>query len=200
MARNLLGQVFGSLTVLRRVERNKHGHYRWLCECVCGKFTEVRGDHLQTGNTTSCGCARLKHGHHKGGKKSPTYKTWQAMLDRGTNTNSENYPNWGGRGITVCDRWIKFENFLEDMGERPKGLSIDRIDNNKGYEPGNCKWSTRLEQGQNMRSNRRITYQGQTHCIAEWARVLGIHKKTLYGRLCRNLPLEKVFQQVGRIV
>ena len=171
---NLIGQTFGTLTVMSKARRNKYGHLYWLCECSCGKTTEVIGHTLRSGETKSCGCRQhsLKHGHNKVKKRSRTYSTWLSMLSRCTNPNYAGYKNYGGRGITVHERYLKFENFLKDMGEKPAGLTLDRIDNNKGYEPGNCKWSTHKEQNQNRRNTRNITYNGETHCLSEWARIV----------------------------
>jgi hypothetical protein len=114
------------------------------------------------------------------------------MIQRCTNPNSEKFPSYGGRGITVCDRWLKFENFLADMGEPPPGKQIERIDNSKGYEPGNCKWATRFEQARNKRNNRLVTYQGETFCVAEWAEKKGLKIPTLWTRLFKwNWEIER---------
>ena len=156
---DLKGKRFGRLTILKRVENGKWGHTRWLCECDCGNIIEVVGYYLITGHTQSCGCLRkeivrvrsLKHGHAKPEAHTKTYQAWQNMLNRCNNPKAEGYKNWGGRGITVCERWNKFENFLQDMGEVPEGLTIDRKDNDGNYEPSNCKWATNKEQVRNNR-------------------------------------------------
>ncbi len=154
---NLTGKVFGYLRVICR--RTCGGRrVRWLCVCRCGKLVDVAGDSLHVGDTRSCGCyhrrraseSNITHGHST---RSVMYSTWCNMKTRCTNINSEDYPNYGGRGIMVCDRWSAFENFLEDMGERPPGRSIDRIDNDGNYEPTNCRWATPTQQRHNRRDS-----------------------------------------------
>lgn len=132
---------------------SRHALYR--CKCKCGTVRIMKGI-LLTSGSKSCGCWRreraTKHGHQAKHKKSPTYISWMAMLARCYNVNHENYPSYGGRGVTVCERWRKsFAAFLADMGQRPEGKTLDRIDPNGNYEPGNCKWSTRFEQDNNKR-------------------------------------------------
>jgi hypothetical protein len=125
------------------------------------------------------------HGHASRGKKSPTYFSWASMRRRCTLKSHRQYKDYGGRGITVCARWMVFANFLADMGERPIGKTIDRIDGDKGYEPSNCKWSTRLEQNQKRRGNVYVEYLGKTQTLKQWARELGINYKTLHKRAMR---------------
>lgn len=119
-------------------------------------------------------------------KRSKTYDVWAAMIQRCTNSNNPNYPRYGGRGITVCDRWRTFENFLADMGERPAGLSIEREDNDGHYAPGNCRWATRAEQASNTRRNVKVTLQGQTKTVSEWCRDLGLNVSTVFKRISRS--------------
>lgn len=150
------GMRFNKLTVVRPAGRDKHFNAMYLCKCSCGNETSVRGFILLNGNTKSCGCLRRKHGHTSSfGKRqmSPTYRSWDHMLNRCTNKNSHSFKNYGGRGITVCERWMKFENFLEDMGIRPDGLTLDRTDNELGYFPENCRWATWKVQNNNRRNN-----------------------------------------------
>ena len=124
-----------------------------------------------------------KHGHTTLSWSSPTYKAWDGMLSRCKNKKTRGYENYGGRGISVCDRWLKFENFLEDMGEKPAGLMLDRKDNNGNYEPGNCRWVDRITQNSNMRSNKMVTLSGITLTAAEWGRRLCISSSTIYNRI-----------------
>lgn len=157
---NLTGQKFGRLYAKNKIILPKHVKY--LCECECGNECEVYAFSLKTGRTTSCGCFQveqvgkrsLKHGHSKPKYISRIYKIWQQMKQRCGNPNAYFYHRYGGRGIKVCERWNKFENFLTDMGEPPsKDHSIDRFPNNDGnYEPSNCRWATRLEQASNQSS------------------------------------------------
>lgn len=126
------------------------------------------------------------------GKEIPPHtihgKEWYS---RCTNPNSKEYPNYGGRGITICERWLKFENFLADMGERSENASIDRIDNFQGYYPDNCRWSTRSEQQRNRRNNRLITFNGKTQCLEDWAAEIGIRSDVLIKRLKLGWSIEE---------
>ncbi len=155
-AMNLTDKIFGKLTAIRPIGRNKHRRIIWLCKCECGGECTPEGTSLTSGNTTSCGCnhtGRYIHGyaHH------PMYKQFHAMHQRCENPNNSSYHKYGARGIKVCKRWKEFPNFLSDVGERPEGKSIDRINNNGDYTPKNCKWSTPKEQSRNGRHNHMLT-------------------------------------------
>tara|TARA_R110000822_G_scaffold74909_1_gene179932 strand:+ start:112 stop:618 length:507 start_codon:yes stop_codon:yes gene_type:complete len=160
---DLTGKKFGRLTVISRGE-NQGRSTRWHCRCSCGNKALVRADHLKKGKTKSCGCYSKEavaernkthkhetHGHSSNGKRSGTYHSWQAMKIRTQNPTHAKWKDYGGRGIGMTFRWAKFELFLEDMGKKPAGTSIDRINNNGHYEKSNCKWSTPKEQANNRR-------------------------------------------------
>jgi hypothetical protein len=188
---DLTGQKFGKLIVLKRMDNNKWGNPRWLCLCDCKKETIVNSSDIRDGHTKSCGCLVTKHGQKIGGKTSPIYITWYHMIDRCTNPNHKYYHSYGGRGITVCERWKIFSNFHKDMGEVPKGLQIDRIDNDKGYYKENCRWATPKQNSRNRRSNKMITYNGVTKSLVEWSEDIGISCDTIGCRLKRNWSIAK---------
>lgn len=192
MALDLIGERFGRLVVLKKVGNDKWRHTQWLCQCVCGKEKIILGYDLRSGHTKSCGCLVIKHGHYRNNKRSRIYRSWEGMIGRCTNLNDKDYQSYGGRGITVCGRWRKFVNFLEDMGEpSTQQHSIDRINNDKGYYKENYRWATKKEQQRNTRGNRLITHNNKTQCLIEWAEEFGINYSTLQGRLSRGWLIEK---------
>jgi len=188
---NLEGQEFGCWTVLSEAGR-RHGHVMWLCQCQCGTKRIVEGVSLRKGGTKSCGCmhedlmAHLKGTHRL--SNTSTHEVWKSMRQRCNNKRNKDYKYYGGRGIVCCDRWKRFEKFYADMGEKPEGLTLERIDNNKGYSPSNCKWVNMKEQNRNSRNNRVIKYGGETKCVSEWAEVLKIKVTVLRYRLKKYPP------------
>lgn len=165
---DLVGQKFGRLTVLERAENAKNGAVHWKCHCECGNVVIVRGDSLRLGITRSCGCLKselaIKRNTKHGMSKTPEYDTWSHMLQRCNNPKDANYNNYGFRGITVCDKWKKFDGFFEDMGLKPKGLTIERKNNDLGYCKKNCCWATYTKQ----RRNQRISKRNKTGVNGVW--------------------------------
>ncbi len=164
-----------------------------------GRFSPSKSERVEVGKPGSVlqgeSFNSMKHGHALAGNFSPEYTVWASMKTRCLNPNTLHYKNYGGRGITVCDRWMQFENFLADMGERPRGMTIHRKDNDKGYFLENCVWATAAEQSRATRANRLITARGKTQCVTDWALELGIPKETLYHRLNKGLSGEDVFKE-----
>lgn len=157
----------------------------WKCLCDCGVAMYASGSNLDAGNTQSCGCL-FKETHTTHGKtKSRVYSIWKGMLRRCQRPNAPEYKNYGGRGITVCERWQKFEMFFEDMGDPPDGKWIDRIDNNGNYEPGNCQWRSPQDQLNNRRNNRVLTAFGRTQTLHQWAAEMKMPPTTLSNRILR---------------
>lgn len=201
------GHRYGRLTVVS-CAGSRNGRYNWKCRCDCGEECTASGLCLASGDTKSCGCLNaekriarsLRHGHSRRGDVASGYRTWLGMKQRCCNVRNKSYPHYGGRGIKVCDRWLEsFENFLADMGPRPAGSSLDRIDNSGNYCPENCQWATRIEQGRNKRSNVLITWKGATKTLIEWSEETGIPYITLYTRLHREgWPIERALTKPVR--
>ena len=185
---------YNRLTAIR-FDHKKGNHQYWLFRCDCGNKKVIEVSSVKIGATKSCGCLKKEMLINKntthGMTKTREYVAWYHMKRRCYNKNYKKYKNWGGRGITVCNRWLKFENFYKDMGKRPARTSIDRIDNNGNYEPNNCRWATVKEQNNNRRSNRLLTFNRKTQNITQWTNELGINRSTLYSRLRYGWSVEK---------
>lgn len=178
------GDRFGRWMVLRPGSpRGKNRIRTWRVRCDCGTERDVDGPSLRTGKSTSCGCYQREVVSRHRESYTLTYRAWGAMKSRCMNPANRRYHCYGERGIRVCDRWLTFENFLADMGRKPKGKSLDRINNDGNYEPGNCRWATPLEQGNNRSTCRRLEYNGFLLTVAEWTRVTGLGRGTIKGRL-----------------
>jgi hypothetical protein len=183
-----MGHRYGRLTVIASAGLIKH-QMRWVCQCICGRTCVVSGVALREGNTTSCGCKRgdslRRHGDAARTGRSREYDAWASMKRRCLTPTHPEWPNYGGRGITVCDRWRVYEQFLADVGRCPPGHSLDRIDNDAGYEPGNVRWATPAQQTLNRRICRRWTLEGERISVAQMAYVLAMDPMALGWRLRR---------------
>jgi len=176
------GRVFGHWTALEKVP----GH--WVCRCVCGVVRKVETANLKHGNSTNCGCKRkhrTKHGAARRGKKTRTYRQWKAMRSR-CRPNAHDKHNYAERGISVCPRWDDFSAFLEDMGECPDGLTLDRIDNDKGYSPDNCRWADMKIQRINQRRVSWVNVDGVTMTVQDAAHSVGVHPAAIWNEKRRN--------------
>lgn len=198
---DLTGQKFGRLTVLEKGPESKNTYgrttFKWRLVCDCGNTTYVNTAKLKSGHTQSCGCLQLeaiqlsvrKHGM----RRTPEYYSWASMKNRCLCETSESYPDWGGRGVKIHKPWINsFEQFFADMGPRPKGTTLDRIDNNGDYAPGNCRWATPKQQSNNQRSTRNFTVDGLRKTVTEWAFYLGVTRDTVNSRLKKGQTMESI--------
>jgi len=201
-----IGDKFTRLTVVSKTEKPKY----FLCECDCGKIKEIRKDHLYSGKTLSCGClkdaqarerasvlhnANISHGM----SSHPLYNIWRGIKQRCLNPSSSHFNRYGGRGITICEQWRdSFEQFLNDMGVPNDGQTIDRINNELGYFPENCRWATRKEQSNNISTNHKLTYKGQTLNIAQWAELKGMPYNTLRERIVKGWDIDRAINTKPR--
>lgn len=187
------GHRYGRLTAVQLVKCGPRLRVFWMCQCTCGKTCVVNATQLRLGRTQSCGCLRdektrsrsTTHGESLPWRRSREYQSWVDMKKRCSCSHRAEWKNYGGRGIQVCERWQRFENFLADMGRCPPGLTLDRINNDGGYEPGNCRWTTRTEQNVNRRRTCHWTLDGKRMTVAEMAKQLAMLTGTLRWRLKR---------------
>lgn len=181
---DLTGRKFGRLTVTGVLGiYRRHTYFR--CECECGNLTDTTSDALQKGAVKSCGCLWREIMTKHGSSRTPEYKIWVGMKARCLNPKEKAYEHYGGRGITICDRWkSSFKHFLEDMGSRPFARhEIERIDNNGNYENGNCCWATRKEQNNNKRNTKVITIEDRTMSTTQWSAETGLSRGTIKSRI-----------------
>lgn len=179
---DLTGNRYGRFTVVSRAANNKKGETMWNCICDCGNTRTVFAYHLKSGHSKSCGCITKKHGMFG----TRLYKIWDGMKYRCHNSNSTAYKNYGARGIIVCEEWRNnFQTFYDWSISHgySADLTLDRLDVNGNYEPSNCRWATDIQQHNNTRKNHYVTYNGETHTIAEWSRITGINPSTLNSRI-----------------
>lgn len=195
---DLTGQKFGRLTVIKIHDYNQTTRkYRWECLCVCGNTVFVISSDLKRGHTKSCGCFSAENTKKRltkhGGRQERLYKIWCGMKERCSNPKRHNYSDYGGRGIVVCDEWMKYEKFREWAlcNEYKNNLSLDRIDVNGNYEPSNCRWATMKTQQNNRRNNTLINFNGQTKTLKQWSEEYKINCVTLLTRMSRGWSFEK---------
>lgn len=201
---DMSGQKFNRWTVLSYAHTSKRRMAFWNCRCECGTERVVDGQSLRNGRSKSCGCWNLEVRSTEGGltmRHRGEYDVYRFMLRRCTDPENESYEGYGGRGITICDRWLEsFTNFFEDMGPRPTPKhQLDRIDNNGNYCKENCRWTTKLVQANNTRTNKLIEYNGETKTLADWARQYGLTHDALQTRLSKyQWPIEKALTTKAR--
>jgi hypothetical protein len=196
---SLAGERFGRLVAKSKCDHIGGNRIRYLCECDCGKTKEVDVKSLKNGMTRSCGCLRSEttsarvrtHGQSGINSKTPTYQSWCDMHKRTSNPNSADWHNYGARGIKVCEEWDSFERFFADMGEKPLRLTLDRIDNNKGYSKDNCRWATKSQQRNNCRDSVKVEFRGEIMNLNELSDLLGIKRtKVSYWYYSKNADFE----------
>lgn len=189
------GDKFNMLTAVEFAGRRGHNR-TWRCKCDCGIEVVVLASNLRSGNSKSCGCHKRKVSRaslFKHGKSDTSvFYVWSNMVRRCHSPSNRAYRNYGARGITVCDRWRTFENFYADMGDRPEGLTLERIDNKKGYSPENCRWATRKEQGRNRRGLHKIPHEGRLITANELAEIAGMPAARIHARIKLGWPTDKL--------
>lgn len=198
--KNLLGTQFGKLVVIERAPNKKDGTAVWRCLCECGQERIIPGTSLRASRNKSCGCASPVFTAERmtthGLSRSRTYRIWAGMKMRcSASASGKSRRLYYEKGITVCQEWQTFDGFLKDMGEAPPGLSIDRIDGSKNYEPSNCRWATSKEQGNNTFANCRIKHNHQEQTLSEWAKYIGVKPNTLLYRLRRGWSIERALSK-----
>lgn len=202
----LAGLEFGRLTVIHRSDNTKSNQTSWLCLCSCGATVAVVGHALNSGQTRSCGCLQIDatksasttHGASIGGRVTSEYTSWLKAKERCFDSRHEKFKFYGGRGITVCDRWRNdFGAFLCDMGPRPNGATLDRKDPNGDYEPSNCRWATKATQSRNTRSNVFVDFNGTRMVLKDAAAAAGVDYKRLHRYVrYRNITLAKAIAHI----
>lgn len=207
---DITGVKFGRLLAIKKVGIINNGAL-WACKCDCGNEKNVSLQHLRNGDTQSCGCLAKERASIRGkapnnigdrmrthgDRRSKLYNVWSGMKRRCNNKNSTHYNDYGGRGIKVCESWNEYINFKEWAVSNgyEEGLTIERVDVNKNYEPDNCKWATWIEQQNNKRNTKRYLFEGEMYTLRQLSEMSGINKRTLAGRLERGWPVEKIMDK-----
>ena len=195
--------LIGHPHCIYKMKNTGYKQKRWYvnCKCECGKTKIINMEGLRredkSKRTKDCGCGRgrIKHGRSsRNSENHATYSSWQHLKDRCLNKNNTEYNYYGGKGIEVCEKWLNFTGFLEDMGDRPRGKTIDRIDINGNYNKENCKWSTFTDQMNNTRRSRYLTYNNQKQTVAQWAKERGMNYSTLSTRLQRGWSIKRAIE------
>ncbi len=192
--RDLTGDKFGRWTVIKW-EYKKYAEQFWLCKCECGVEKIVIGGTLKTGKSKSCGCYSADVTRTHGMEGTIIYNTWAQMLARCRNVKHKEYKNYGMRGISVCDSWLNFKNFYADMGDKPDGMSLDRINNDGNYEQSNCKWSTQKEQIRNRRVSPIYEFNGEKKPLSEWCEIYNLPWRRIYERMRKGWTIEKALTE-----
>jgi hypothetical protein len=183
------------MVALERAENNRHGQARFICRCDCGVIKTLPAYYLTCGDTTSCGCARRDMMQKHGLSRHPLGSTWRKLVRRCTDATNPGWHNYGARGITVCPQWLGeggFKQFILDMGERPPGHTIERIDNDGPYRPDNCRWATNSEQQRNTRRTLFIEHNGLRLCVTDWAKKTGLSRSAISERFKKGRPINEV--------
>ncbi len=201
-ATEIIGLRFGRAVPLRRTDKNRQRLWNYECQCDCGTLFVTNGSSLRRGLTRSCGCLMHRprpdlaaRNTTHGLSKTATWQSFHTMIQRCENPNNPKYPRYGGRGILVCDKWHRFEEFFKDMGLKPEGKTIGRIDNDGHYEPANCEWQTDEEQARNRSNNRIVEFNGEKHLLVEWSEKMGIPHGALRQRLHRGWSVERALTE-----
>lgn len=195
MSKVVVGRRFGKLVVTRKIRKDPRGRWYWRCDCDCGNQKLVRSDGLTTRKITQCqactttaaALARETHGL----SEHELYDTWKNMMDRCYTPTHRSYPHYGARGIEVWSGWHDVRAFIRDMAPRPRGYTLDRIDNNGNYGPGNCRWASKETQANNTSLNHNLTYRGATRTLAQWSRIMGLLESTIRERIKAGWSVEK---------
>lgn len=190
-----IGRRYNKLIVVAFAGYDAHWHATWKCVCDCGGEKVATTSNLRRGHVLSCGCvSRDIIANAVSGTRE--HSAWTGMHSRCSNPNFHAWHRYGGRGITVCDEWKDFSTFLADMGKCPDGMTLDRIDNDKGYSASNCRWATRKQQQRNVSSNRRVAYQGRSICASELAEILGVKASRVYQKLRKGRSVEQIVAEL----